>query len=85
MNIESEVEALETPIGKEILNCLLVKTGEELRMLLEKYSLQDFIEERYELYVDTLTTIYTSDDYHNGNISNSAAEEIARAEAFLDI
>jgi hypothetical protein len=85
MNMESEVEVLDTPIGKEILACLLLKTGKELADLLEKYSLQDFVEERYDLYVDTLTDIYTGDDYHNGNISPTGAEEIARADAFRDL
>ncbi len=80
--MESEVDALDTPLGKEILACVLLKTGEELVALLEKYSLQDFVEERYELYVDTLTDIYTGDDYQNGSISPAGAEEIARADAF---
>ncbi|MBS1491412.1 MAG: hypothetical protein JSS93_12875 [Bacteroidetes bacterium] len=83
--MESEVDALDTPIGKEILECLLLKTGKELVELLETYSLRDFIDERYELYVNTLTDIYTGDDYHNGNISRSGAEEIARADAFRDL
>ena len=83
MNVlDAEIETLDTRIGKELFECLLLKTGNELVELLEEYSLQDFIDERYELYVDALTDIFTSDDYHNGNISVSGAEEIARAEAF---
>ncbi len=79
---DTEIDALDTVPGKVILSCLLLKTGKQLKELLENYTLQDFIDERYELYVDTLSSILTSEDYHKGNISASGAEEIARAEAF---
>ena len=82
---DSTIETLDTNIGKEILGCLLLKTGKELAEILDQYSLQDYIDERYELYVNTLTEIYTGDDYHNGNIFVSGAEEIARADAFRDL
>lgn len=85
MKEDSEIDTLDTRTGKVILSCLLLKTGEQLKELLENYTLQDFIDERYELYVDTLSSILTSDDYHKGNISISGAEEIARAEAFRDL
>lgn len=82
---DTEIDTLDTRTGKVILSCLLLKTGKQLKELLENYTLQDFIDERHDLYVDTLSSILTSDGYHNGNISTSGAEEIARAEAFRDL
>lgn len=81
----AEIDTLDTTPGKVILSCLLLKTGKQLKELLGNYTLQDFIDERYELYVDTLSSILTSDDYHKGNISSSGAEEVARAEAFRNL
>jgi len=79
------IENLDTPIGKEILDCLLLKTGSELTNLLEEYTLQDFIDERCEAFYETLTSGYQSSSYQNGPIGHTGVLELARAEAFRDL
>ncbi len=83
--MDLEIDVLETTIGQEILDCLLLKNGEDLAELLGNYSLQDFIEERYELYINTVSDILTSNTFNEGNISLCGAEEIARTDAFRDL
>jgi len=85
MNEVDDIENLDTPIGKEILSCILLKNGYEIAELLENYTLDEFIDERCELYLNTLSSCLTGDGFHKGNISYTGAEEIARAEAFLGL
>jgi hypothetical protein len=81
-NSEDVVDNLDTPLGKEILGCLLDKTGTEIAELLGSSTLEEFIDARCELYLDTLSSYLTSESFHQGYMGYTGAEEVARSEGF---
>jgi len=76
------IDAMDTPVGKVIMDCLLLKNGKQLVELLGDLTLGEFIDERYDIYVQAASEVLGSEDYQNGGIGHNGVAEIARAAAF---